>query len=122
MIKINVLLILPLLLCLWACGSNQLPASTVFDVRDFGAVGDSLQLNTVPIQLAIDSCYRFGGGTVLIEGGNYLTGTILLKDNVSLKIAAGAKLSGSGDPHDYLTIDDFTDASGQSRCNCLFGA
>ena len=48
-------------------------------VTDFGAVPDSLTLNTIAIQLAIDKCNQSGGGTVIVPSGLYLTGSIFLK-------------------------------------------
>lgn len=74
---------------------------TLFRIEDFGAIGDSNTLNTVAIQKAIDACSNAGGGTVLIAGGEYVTGTIELKSNVMLEIAEGAKLLGSIRLEDY---------------------
>lgn len=92
------------------------------NIKEFGAVGDSRTNNTVAIQSAIDACHEAGGGEVLVSGGNYVTGTILLKDNVTLKIDAGASIIGSKNPEDYQNIDSFVDATGQVRGKCLIGA
>ena len=44
-------------------------------------------MNTAAIQKAIDQCTKDGGGTVLLSGGGkFMTGTIYLKDNVTLHI------------------------------------
>ena len=67
----------------------------IFNVKDYGAVGDGKQMNTIAIQKAIDACNCAGGGVVLIKDGVYLTGTIILKSNVEVHIAAGAVLLGS---------------------------
>ena len=75
----------------------------VFDVRDFGAAGDGATLNTAAIQQAIAACTAAGGGEVLVAGGRFVTGTIYLKDNVTLRIAAGATLLGSTNIADYAT-------------------
>ncbi|SDW32847.1 Polygalacturonase [Lutibacter oricola] len=93
-----------------------------WDIREFGAVADSTTINTVAIQNAIDACSEAGGGMVIMKEGNYITGTILLKNNVILKIDEGAKLIGSKNPLDYKSIDPFTDAVGQLRGKCLVGA
>lgn len=95
---------------------------TVWNIQDFGANGDGESLNTTFIQDAINECSKAGGGTVLISDGKYISGTILLKDNVKLKIAEGAELIGSSNPKDYQVIDPFTDAVGQQRGKCLIGA
>lgn len=71
-----------------------------YDVRTFGAVGDSTTNNTGFIQKAIDSCSR-AGGTVYIPKGTFLTGTLILKSNVTLHLAAGAILLGQPDASFY---------------------
>jgi polygalacturonase len=71
---------------------NAPAAERVLDIRKFGAVGDSVRVNTRAIQKAVDECFRSGGGTVLIAGGVYSSGAIFLKSNVHLRIAKGAKL------------------------------
>ena len=47
----------------------------IFDIRCYGAVGDGNSMNTKAIQAAIDDCYRNGGGSVLVAGGSFVTGT-----------------------------------------------
>lgn len=73
----------------------------IWKVVDYGAVGDGKTINTSAIQKAVDECSRAGGGTVLIEGGVFLCGTLFLKSNVSLKIDISAVLKASGDIRDY---------------------
>ncbi|MGE5249220.1 MAG: glycoside hydrolase family 28 protein [Bacteroidota bacterium] len=72
-----------------------------FDPRRFGARGNGQALDTASLQAAIDACGEAGGGTVLISAGRYLTGTLFLRDHVSLWIDAGAILLGSQNPADY---------------------
>ena len=93
-----------------------------YNAADFGAIADGKTLNTEAIQQAIDACNQDGGGTVILEKGDYVSGSLLLKDNVTLHIAEDAKLIGSSNPLDYKSIDTFTDATGQKRGNCLIGA
>ena len=62
------------------------------DIRDFGAIADGTTLCSSAIQKAIDACSASGGGTVLVPGGTFLTGTILLKNNVELHLAKDAIL------------------------------
>ncbi|MEQ9290056.1 MAG: glycoside hydrolase family 28 protein [Cyclobacteriaceae bacterium] len=93
----------------------------VFDARDFGAVGDGKTINTRAIQAAIDECTQTGGGTVLIDGGTYVSGTLLLKDNVTLQVAENTTLQGSINPNDYPVVDPFIDATGQFRGQCFIG-
>ncbi len=92
---------------------------TVFDIREFGAVGDGATLNTRAIQQAIDGCTAAGGGDVLIAGGRFVTGTIYLKDHVTLHLAAGAVLLGSTQIADYATDthkNAYANESHMDRC------
>lgn len=81
--------------------------------REFGAVGDGRQLDTQAIQAALDRCAAQGGGTVLLEGGTFLSGTLYLRSHVTLQIAAGATLLGSTNvadyPHHIPKVRSYTD-------------
>jgi polygalacturonase len=80
----------------------------VFDVRDFGAVGNGVTLDTKTIQAAINACSQAGGGKVYLSNGKFLSGTLYLKDNVTIYLEAGAVLLGSTDVNDYpVTIPEF---------------
>lgn len=72
----------------------------IYDIREFGAVGDAETMNTECIQKAIDTCGKTGGKVVLTEG-TYLTGSIRLRSNVELCIESTAVLLGSGKCEDY---------------------
>ncbi len=72
-----------------------------FDIRDYGANGDGKTLNTDAIQKAIDACSAAGGGRVVVDGGTYTTGTIILKNGVELHIEANAVLLGSPNWRDW---------------------
>ena len=61
----------------------------IYNVTDYGARGDSATDNTAFIQQAIDACTKTGG-KVYFPAGKFLTGTIILKSNVTLSISGGA--------------------------------
>ncbi|MFV0341400.1 MAG: glycoside hydrolase family 28 protein [Anaerocolumna sp.] len=73
----------------------------IYNVKDFGAVGDEKSLDTKAIQSTIDYCYENGGGSVLLENGTFISGTLYFRSNVSLTITAGAVLYASGNIGDY---------------------
>ena len=72
-----------------------------YKVETYGAVGDSVQINTTAIQKAIDECSSNGGGIVLFSKGQYVTGTITLKSGVMLEVLAKAKILGCTNLADY---------------------
>ena len=75
-----------------------------YDVRSYGAVGDGETVDTAAIQRAIDACAEAGGGTVYLRRGTFLSGTILLKGNVTLYLESGVTLLGSRDIEHYPDI------------------
>ena len=86
--------------CLVALGPDVLAASNSLDVRDFGAKGDGVAKDTAAIQAAIDKMPS-AGGTVVITPGRYLSGTIHLRSNLTLRIEPGATLALSPDDDDF---------------------
>jgi len=82
------------------------------DITKYGAVGDGATLNTSFIQKAIDECNKTGGGRVIFPAGKYLSGTIVLKDNVILQLNKDAILLGSTHVEDYQNPDPFKDGLG----------
>jgi polygalacturonase len=101
------------LLSVLLCGSAALGAAdpSVFNVREFGAVGDGHALDTAAINRAVAACASDGGGTVLLSPGKYLCGTIRLASHVTLEIGGGATLLASTNPDDYPLLPDAWDAS-----------
>ena len=78
----------------------------VYNIRDFGAKGDGKTLDTAALQSAVDTCAKDQGGTVLVPAGVFVIGTVELKSNVTLHIAALGKLLGSADGKQYRAADD----------------
>lgn len=76
----------------------------VYSVRSFGAKGDGVTLDTAALQRAIDTCTSDGGGTVVLPAGRFLVGSVELKSNVTLHIAAAAVLLGSANGKDYHSV------------------
>ena len=76
-------------------------SATIYPVTDFGAKGDGKALDTKAIQAAIDKASKNGGGTISFPAGQYVSGTIVLKDYIVLRLEAGSILLGSLDLIDY---------------------
>lgn len=79
-------------------------SSAEVSVRDFGAVGDGMALDTAAIQKALDSVSGSGGGTVRVPAGNYVTGSLVMKSHTTLHLDAGASLTGSSNRDDYPIV------------------
>ena len=73
----------------------------MFNIKDFGAVGNGIALDSPAIQSAIDAAYGAGGGTVYIPEGKYLCGTMHIRTNVHVWLDKGATILGSKDPDDF---------------------
>ena len=107
-----------------------------YDITVFGAVADAAPLlpgaldpeegNAAPapqptnnreaIQAAIEAAARDGGGTVVVPAGAFLSGSLVLKSNVTLRLDPGAWLVASLDPADGIDFaaefDDDTENAG----------
>ncbi len=77
------------------------PRDGICNVREYGATGDGSTNDREAIQRAIDDCGRAGGGVALLPAGNYLSGSLLLRSNITLRILPGATLTGSRRVEDY---------------------
>ena len=86
----------------------QSPGPNVCNVRNFGAKGDGVTLDTPAITAAIHACAQSGGGTVLFPPGTYVTGTFEIVSNITLDLAPGAVIAGSPNLDDYGTIYDYS--------------
>lgn len=73
----------------------------VFNVRNFGAIGDGTNLDTAAFQKTLDACAAAGGGTVTVPAGRYLIGSIVLGDHTTLRLEKLATLAGSPNIADY---------------------
>lgn len=65
---------------------------SVYNVKRSGATGGGQISDTKAINRAIDSAAANGGGQVYFPAGNYLSGSIHLKSNISLYLEQGATI------------------------------
>jgi polygalacturonase len=85
-------------------------APDAFDVRKFGAKGDGMSLDTVPLQRAIDAAAKAGGGTVYLPRGRYLSFSLQAKSHVAVYLGAGAVLL-AADPAKHKGHYDLPEAN-----------
>ena len=69
------------------------------NVKKFGAKGDGKTLDTNALQAAILACPK--AGRVFIPKGDYYTGPLFLKSNITIELAEGARLVGDIDRNHY---------------------
>lgn len=60
-----------------------------YRITDYGAVADGTTNHRAAIQAAVDACTVAGGGRVIVPIGQFLSGTIVLKSNVTLYLERG---------------------------------
>ncbi len=85
------------------------------DVKKFGATGNGTTKDTAAIQAAINACPS--GGFVWLHNGTFLSGTIILSNNMTLYIDPTATLLGSGSSSDYPILNPPANNSQQSNCD-----
>lgn len=73
----------------------------MFNVRDYGAVGDGTTLDTIAINAAIEACANQNGGIIYFPPGIYLSGSLHMKTNVTLFVDSEAILRGTRDMTKY---------------------
>jgi len=74
----------------------------VVNVREHGVIADGITGNTARINGLIRE--MDGGGVLYFPPGRYVTGPILLKSNITLRIATGAVILASEDKAEYPMI------------------
>ncbi|MDP3915184.1 MAG: glycoside hydrolase family 28 protein [Bacteroidota bacterium] len=75
------------------------------NIVKFGAISDGISLNTNSINNAVAECSKNGGGVVLVPQGLWLTGPVVLQNNVNLHIAKKALLLFTGDFEQYKLLE-----------------
>lgn len=74
------------------------------NIAKLGAVPDGHTLNTALINKTIETISKKGGGVVLVPAGLWLTGPVVLKNNVNLHLATGATLLFTKDKSQYPIV------------------
>jgi len=90
-------MIKPLLVCLLAASAS----AAVFDVKTYGAKGDGQSQDRDSINKAIEAASAAGGGTVEFGPGTYISGSIRLRSNITLRLEPGTVIEASSDAKEY---------------------
>jgi polygalacturonase len=77
-------------LCFISISNIQAMPETIFNVKTFGAAGDSKTLDTEAINNTIIAATKAGGGTVYFPAGTYLSYSIRLQSHITLYLEQGA--------------------------------
>src|ERR1019366_9847256 len=84
----------------------------IFNVQNYGAIGNGVATNTAAIQAAINAASTADGGVVEIPAGIFLCGPIQLASKINLHLEAGALLrmlalgkypGGTVNPESFIT-------------------
>lgn len=82
-------------------GANGTTRRIVFDVRDYGAIGDGDHDDTTALQAALDDAARLGGGIVHLPAGTWRSGTLTLRSRTIVDLGPGCVLRASDDDEDF---------------------
>ena len=82
----------------------QVGGGRIHRANDYGAAGDGRTVDTRAIQGAIDAAASAGGGTVVLNPGVYLTGSLFVKSNVTLEIGRMVTIKGLQDIDAYPLV------------------
>lgn len=94
-IKCNFLLLILVLISTSILSASIKPEIEIFNIKDFGAKGDGLTIDTKAINAAIEACSKSKNAKVIVPSGQYVSGSIHLKSNIVIEIQDGAELLGA---------------------------
>jgi hypothetical protein len=120
----SIIKVLRLTFLLFTISQTEVKASkiVVVDVTKHGVVADTNVVNTKAIQKLIDDYSKKGGAILMFPAGKYVSGTILLKDNIFISLSEETELLGSKNIADYQMVDAFRTGNGALMGYCFIGA
>ena len=84
-----------------------------YDVRDFGARGDGVSIDSPAVNAAIEAAALAGGGTVVFSAGVYACYSIRLKSRIALLLQQGATVLAAPTPYEGLASGGYDAAEPQ---------
>ena len=98
--------------------------SSVYNVTNYGAKGNGITLDSPAINAAIDAADTNGGGTVYFPPGTYKSGSIRLKDNITLNLHADATILATDtndfDMWDYNPWEEYQGFHSHWKCSLIW--
>ena len=103
----SVITVLLLLAAFPLKAQEVVPAAVVIPDRqvsltEYGGVADGVTMNTEAFRKAVAALDKKGGGHLIVPEGIFLTGPIVLKNNIDLHLERGAVILMSPDKRDFL--------------------
>ena len=92
------------------------------NLKDFGAVGDGITMNTEAFAKAIDALSQQGGGRLVVPAGVWHTGPVVLKSNINLHLDMGAVILFAADESLYPLINTSFEGLDTRRCQSPLSA
>lgn len=77
----------------------------IYNIKDFGAVGDGKTIDSPAINQAIEEASQNGGGTIYIPAGKYECFSIRLKSHITIYLESGAEIIAAY-PEEFTGYDD----------------
>jgi len=87
--------------CALALAAASSINAAAFDVTAYGAKGDGKTENRAAINKAIDAAAAAGGGTVEFPPGTWISGSIRLRSNITLRLDRGSVIEASSTASEY---------------------
>ena len=88
----------------------------IFNVTNYGAIGDGVATNTAAIQVAIVAAGAAGGGIVEVPPGIFLCGPIKLASRINLRVSGTLRMlpldkypGGTSEPSNFISGKDLHD-------------
>ena len=91
-----------------------------FYIKDFGALGDGVSLDTASVQRAVDEISRSGGGRLLFKDGDFVLSTVFLKSNLHIEIDKSARILGALHFDDYAFHEEIDYPAYQDQSHTYF--